>query len=348
VQVTSPNELREVREEALCIGAPVRAVVLDLKLGRGVAHGGAFQGALRETFPGVPVISLSVEDIFSQVALLKRRRLFCYLNKRTLTEERGSRDEVTAFCQHRDAVLLASLASVVQDLREVWGDLRKNVTAFQPNGADQTLDGYMQVALDELADACRREFHARWQDADYPRGLACRQVVRSFGLVNDKWCECVLGPESQWPDYAQVSRWPCAAYHYVNTALRNEASHAKVPDACFQWLDVWIMKLAMILKMEGMVKEEVPERVNDLLEEIVRALRPLLCLAGRLDWGRNVEEGGAERQVDKVASEVEKIAKSGRVQIPEDEIETFRTCLANGYVAETQWAKCRTVPKRPL
>ena len=24
----------------------------------------------------------------------------------------------------------------------------------------------------------------------------------------------------------------------------------------------------------------------------------------------------------------------------------LRTCLADGYVAETQWAKCRTVPKR--
>jgi hypothetical protein len=79
------------------------------------------------------------------------------------------------------------------------------------------------------------------------------------------------------------------------------------------------MTLTMMLKMEVLSKKEASEEFESLLEEVVRALRPLLRLPGRLDRGQMAEENDVEGRVHDVTSAAAEVGNRLRGRSHEDE-----------------------------
>jgi len=71
------------------------------------------------------------------------------------------------------------------------------------------------------------------------------------------WKENMFDPDDTWPSWAKTGTSPLQAYHHATTVLRNEASHAKTSNSCFDWRDVWGMVLTFMLKVEGLTRRSL-------------------------------------------------------------------------------------------
>jgi len=273
-----PAQVTKALRQAAKSSRPVRVILLDMRFNDDTLAGAKVLSAISKEFKHIPVVALSVDDQFSETVLLKRMGAFAYLNKHALAEPHRGRDSASAFRQMQDAILAAVFASLAEDLRNLfqeiiraWWTMSKVelAQARKMGGITETtwdLSGNRSISLFEIAveqvvdviiDESRRMFHGFWQDKQYPQGLACRQIIRALGVLNDKWC-------STWkawrfdPD-VNMEFWkfpvdvqlPHRIYHQITTTIRNEASHGMVEDGQFRWLDVWIMGLTAFLKMEG-------------------------------------------------------------------------------------------------
>lgn len=74
-----------------------------------------------------------------------------------------------------------------------------------------------------------------------------------------------------------------------------------------------------MLKMEVLSKKEASEEFGSLLEEVVRALRPLLRLSGRLDRGQMAEGNDVGGRVHDVTSAAVEVGNRLRDRSHEDE-----------------------------
>jgi len=228
---------------------------------------------------------------------------------------KGYRDEVTAFGEFRDAILLSAFASLKKPLRALWRSipLREALSATPTDTEDggQTASGceearaFAEEAFEALFDECQALFHDAWQGTGARKGLACRQIIRAIGLANDKWCEIwkreAFDPDGTWPQWANEETTPLRTYHYITTRLRGQASHAATSDACFDWRDVWIAILTFVLKVEGLARRAIEslqigstetenhrdrgKQVDARLQSLVEPLWHLLVVSGYLDVG---------------------------------------------------------------
>ena len=271
-----PSEVSAVCVQSEKQGRPIRVVLLDMRFGDDPLAGARSLPFLRKQLGGIPIVGLSVDDHFSESVALKRMGLFAYINKHALAEPHRGRDAVSAFRQLRDAILIAAFASLSQDLRKLFdviiNALKETVKAETTRAARGASENNLTVsaeisfkpfehsanrALDVLRDECQRMFHGCWQESIHPAGLACRQIIRALGLVNDKWCSIWRAWRFDPDDNLQYWKHPVDVaipyqiYHQITTAIRNEASHGMVEDHQFHWLDVWIMTLTLFLKVEG-------------------------------------------------------------------------------------------------
>lgn len=299
---------------------PIRAVILDLRSSGDEFAGAKFLSSLtHRQRQNTPVVVLSVHDRFSETVHLKRLGAFSYLNKHALAEQGPGRDALSAFRQVRDAVLTAAFASLAADCEDLWATiaithsrvleterLRRGMAPPRDDKTTQCMNelgSQMPAALDVLADEWRRLFHSFWQDSQYPAGVACRQVIRALGIVHDKWCS--FWTEFRFDPDGEGHRWSYGVnihfaqrvYHGITTAIRGEASHGMVDDDTFEWCDVWIMLLTLLLKVEGtcrlcaataLSKSEADSYADDVekrLNEIVVALGGLLTVSGEInEW----------------------------------------------------------------
>lgn len=277
------EEAARVKEASTSGGVDVRVVILDLHLNGDFCHGLA---VLKDLCRQWPVIVYSVDDSLSIASDLEIAGAFCYVTKSPRSEEQRHRDEAGTFCMLRDAVVLAAHASHTKDLGELWSAVRGS---YKTDGADVAgLDTYVERAWEALVVGCRDTFRSLWGGAGVSTGLVARQVVRALGLANDKWCECVkrlwFDPDREdWTLTAKHAVWPLWTYHKIVNTLRNHASHATVPDSAFRWLDVWIMALAYVQKLDGFVAE--PRGTLHAQREQVRA-RLFGGLAALFESGR--------------------------------------------------------------
>jgi hypothetical protein len=282
---------------------PVRAVILDLKFPRGKWYGATLLSDLyrmkhaKNPYPWLkkrlPIILQSVENDFSKGAFLKKSGAFAFISKNPNEREPGNRDEIMAFMQLQDLIIFAQLASLSDDLED-WLKKIIEVDGNQiPGNAD--FYRYASIAFDSLYEECRRIFHGKWQDYDFPVYLGTQQVIRAFGKLNDKWCElCTnkgLNPDPapalkskksvNWTGDWKKKKWPHQSYHYILTNLRNAASHAVVEDEKFHFPDAWIAVLAFMLKLDGLhVPAENTERtvIDAVINKIIHSLSHLLFL----------------------------------------------------------------------
>jgi hypothetical protein len=282
---------------------PVRAIILDLKFPQGKWHGAALLSDLdrmkqaKNPCPWLkkrlPIILQSVEDTFSKGAFLKKAGAFAFISKNPNEGEPGNRDEIMAFMQLKDLIIFAQLASLSNDLEDWWGKI------IEADGnqilGDPDFSKYASNAFDSLYEECRRIFHGKWQDYDFPVYLGTQQVIRAFGKLNDKWCElCTnkgLDPDPapdpktkkrvDWSGDWEKKKWPHQSYHYILTNIRNAASHAMVEDEKFHFPDAWIAVLAFMLKLDGLhVPGENTERtaIDAVINKIIHSLSHLLFL----------------------------------------------------------------------
>ena len=280
-----------------------RVILLDMRFGDRKYQGADFLRTLNLNHKGVPIIVLSVEDNLSVANLLRREGVFACISKQTSSEERGSRDEVSAFGQFRDAIILGLFASLTDHLADLL-QLTNTVPGQNVESGADSLPGYIARALHAFRRECWNIYADTWEGTGRSRGLCCRQVIRALGLVNDKWCAawtaCQFDPDqSSLPWSAGVDRSvPYRTYHHITTQLRNVASHAIVRDEFFQWGDVWVMMLTLSLKVEGLHRtltspkslEVLCESMDAQLEATTNAVWGLLYLAGYLDAGDPQEE----------------------------------------------------------
>jgi hypothetical protein len=198
-----------------------------------------------------------------------------------------------AFMQMQDLIILAQLASLSDDLEDWLGKIIK-ADGNQIFG-NEDFSRYASIAFDSLYEECRRIFHGKWQDYDFPVYLGTQQVIRAFGKVNDKWCElCTnkgLDPDPapdpktkksvDWTGDWETKKWPHQSYHYILTYIRNIASHAVVEDEKFHFPDAWIAVLAYMLKLDGLhAPAENTERtaIDTVINKIIHSLSHLLFL----------------------------------------------------------------------
>lgn len=282
----------------------VRAVLLDMQLAKDTFGGAKLLQTFKIDFPYLPAIVLSVDDQFSETVLLKRMKAFAYLNKHSLAEQGPGRDALSAFRQVRDAILVATFSSLSEDLRQLFDlVLRAYEECLHSEKTPDKITAIIGLkqqaehALDSFRDGCRGMFQGSWQDSTYSSPLAFRQIIRAFGLVNDKWASLWIAwrfdPDKgnrPWQNGPNVE-FPFLIYHQVSTSIRNEASHAMVSDNEFEWLDVWIMILTLFLKIDGTCRGYLAHdqvvRYSELakrpLEQLTCSIWSLLRVAGSID-----------------------------------------------------------------
>lgn len=277
---------------------PPRVICLDLKIGDARFQGVRILRQLKERYPGVPIIVLSVQDQLSLAHLLKRQGVFANISKQNSAEERGCRDELSAFWQMRDAIVLALFASSRIEFAALFNDLMLSQEARDGKDGEsgESLTDYVEQALDAFAHECWSIYAGIWEDSGHSRGLSCRQIIRALGVVNDKWCEawtrCRFDPDktgAAWSTGENPAN-PHRTYHHITTQLRNAASHATVQDEHFQWNHVWIMMLTLFLKMEGLSRRLVSSdqrrpfgrSLDHHLDSCVMPVWSLLHLAGMI------------------------------------------------------------------
>jgi CheY-like chemotaxis protein len=330
VSQPTPGQVTENIRRFHSGGAPVRAVLLDMELHGDRLGGARLLQMLHQGFPHLPVIALSVDDQFSETVLLKRMGAFAYLNKHALAEPHPGRDALSAFRQLKDAVLAAGFASLTMEfsyLSETLSEANARMVEQEKhldkalrkkevdnaNKAENLLSPLAKQVRESLfvyVEECRRMFHGYWQDSAYPCGTACRQIIRALGLVNDKWSSLWktwhFDPDGYEGDngkpYADRRhfdawlngvdiRFPFWPYQEITTAIRNAASHAVITDLDFTWIDVWIVFLALFLKMEGICRAYCEARspsygavlsrqCDQILHRLVCTLKGLLISSG--------------------------------------------------------------------
>ena len=254
-------------------GKPVRVILLDMRLNNDNLGGAKLLRYLRRRAGHIPVVALSVDDQFSETVLLKRMGVFAYLNKHALAEPNRGRDTLSAFRQMMDAVLAAAFASLADDFWQLWRSIAQEcgvlieaeprlgkteiIQLRQAKDSLSDLEKQIRASFDIFREECRRMFHGFWQDSAPSSGLACRQIIRAVGLINDKWCSLWKSwrfdpdrDDGYWAIGTNVE-FPYLAYHKITTAIRGEASHAMLEDPDFEWRDVWIAFLTLFLKIEG-------------------------------------------------------------------------------------------------
>lgn len=282
---------------------PARAIILDLKFPRGNWHGATLLSDLyrmkhaKNSCPWLkkrlPIILQSVENDFSKGAFLKKAGAFAFISKNPNERELGNRDEMMAFMQLKDLIIFAQLASLSNDFEDWWEKI------IEADGnqilGDADFSKYASNAFDSLYEECRRIFHGKWQDYDFPVYLGTQQVIRAFGKINDKWCELCTNkgldpdpapdPETKksvdWSGDWEKKKWPHQSYHYILTKIRNAASHAMVEDEKFHFPDAWIVILTFMLKLDGLYGPgENTERtpIDAVINKIIRSLSHLLFL----------------------------------------------------------------------
>jgi hypothetical protein len=318
---------------------PVRAIILDLKFPQGNWHGVTLLSELdrmkhtKKSYPWLkkrlPIILQSVEDDFTKGAFLKKAGAFAFISKNPNEREPGNRDEMTAFMQLRDLIIFAQLASLSDDLED-WLEKIIEVDGNQIFG-NEDFYRYACIAFDSLYEECRRIFHGKWQDYDFPVYLGTQQVIRAFGKLNDKWCElCTnkgLNPDPvpdpktkksvDWSGDWEKKKWPHQSYHYILTNLRNAASHAVVEDEKFHFPDAWIAVLAFMLKLDGLhASPENTERtaIDNIINKIIHSLSHLLFLLEVIPgdlYGkfRSVRDENFDKIQDEIIQEIQGIYK---------------------------------------
>lgn len=310
------------RKEA---GNPVRIILLDMRLKKDDLGGAKLLQALRQNARQIPIVALSVDDQFSETVLLKRMGVFAYLNKHALAEPSRGRDALSAFRQVKDAVLIAAFASLADDFWQLWCCIAEALRGLMEEAPESCknelsrfrraqnmfpeLEDQIRISLDAFSEECRRMFHGFWQDSAFCSGLACRQMIRALGLINDKWCSLWkvwrFDPdmdERSW-SYGTSIEFPYLTYHKITTAIRGEASHAMLKDEDFDWLDVWITFLTLFLKIEGTSraflvtydKTRIETNHDRRIGVISRTLRHLLKICGSIEQVSVEELGLRER-----------------------------------------------------
>ena len=299
----SVRQAKEIKQMSVAISnAPqsnARVIMLDMCFGKRKYQGSDYLRTLNQQFKDIPIIVLSVEDNLSVANLLRREGVFVSISKQISAEERGYRDEVSAFWQLRDAVLLGSFASFSHQFITLF-ELAIKVHGQAESDIDQSNDAlrnYVIQALNAYHQECWGMYSDIWEGTGHARGLSCRQIIRAFGLLNDKWCE--FWEKRQFNPDLEPALWvtgadrssPYRTYHNITTELRNAASHAIVSDDLFEWGDVWVMMLTLFLKLEGLQRTLAsPEFfdtfcgiLDDQLDACTKSVWGLLHCAGYLD-----------------------------------------------------------------
>jgi CheY-like chemotaxis protein len=380
-RVERPEKIRRMEEDG--VSAPIRAIVLDLKHPSDPFAGGRYLGDLNSRFENIPIIVLSVEDRFSSTVLLKRKGAFLYVSKHPEARLQGYRDEVTAFGQFLDAVLLSAFASLKNPLTDLWeavlledifaavedspsngpGFYRIPYAAYRnrlSTGSDvgelaESLKEFSDKAFDTLFEECQSLFHDAWQGTGSRMGLACRQIIRSVGLANDKWSEVwkrkFFNPDRSWEPWAEERTSPLRTYHHLTTKLRNRAAHARTSDDRFDWRDVWIAVLTFVLKVEGLARKaskspnasrggddefEMTDKLESRMGSLLRPLGHLLTLSGHIDnWPVDWEEKSQNSEICGRLASLRRLRKQNRKHIEKADY--------GEYVPEEGWDK---IPER--
>lgn len=266
-----------------------RAVLLDVWLGD--RRYGGVEALLRFQVEKqrLPVIALSVDDYFSEAVTLKRLGAFAYLNKHMLSEPTRGRDAVSAFRMLDESLRIGCFAALTSDLDSLWKTLEAVMLELlkaeertgrfsSPIGATpddvrkrlRTLGERIEASLCVVWGETARWFHGFWQDQRHPTGLASRQVIRSFGIANDQWCSAWEAWRFDADDREAARSWqmnwsicyPNWFLHEVVKGIRGEASHSMVADRAFHWVDMWIVAIAVLLKIDGTTRAHVRRAVT--------------------------------------------------------------------------------------
>ena len=188
-QAKTLEQLRDVSSRAPVGHA--RVILLDMRFGDRKYQGADFLQTIKLSQKGVPIIVLSVEDDLSVANLLRREGVFASISKQTSAEERGSRDEMSAFWQLRDAIVLGLFSSLSHHLGELVDFASKALGEDVPI-VGQSIDAlrvYVVGALHAYHQECWGIYSDTWEGTGHSRGLSCRQIIRALGVMNDKWCE---------------------------------------------------------------------------------------------------------------------------------------------------------------